>query len=167
MRTRLMFIISLFLISFCIVGYKFADDNDDEKIEITKIETEIEIGSELIIAVKNGKDINIVSENENIAWAYVNGNEVTIIGVSEGETIVTISVDDNIEDEISIIVTVNDPFGSGSSNVGNTTDNKDDNADTFCPLESNKEPEEIPDGFRLVYIRMSGKEVPAWTDDFY
>ena len=150
----------LFAVYFCLVGFRM---NDETEIDITKIDAEIEAGSEIEIEVDSDNTIFVESENEYVAWASVENEKVIITGVSEGETIVKISNDQDFNDYISVEVTVTDVF---SSNTGNA-DSEEEETEIIIPLETNKTPEAIPSTFRAVYIKTNGKELPAWTDDSY
>jgi len=150
----------LFALYFCLVGFRM---NDETEIDITKIDAEIEAGSEIEIDVDSDNTIFVESENEYVAWASVENEKVIITGVSEGETIVKISNDSDFNDYISVEVTVTDIF---SSNTGNA-DAEEEESEMFIPLENNEEPEAIPSTFRAVYVSINGIEVPAWTDDSY
>ena len=155
------FLVSLLLASyFCLVGFRM---NDETEIDITKIDAEIEAGSEIEIEVDSDNTIFVESENEYVAWASVENEKVIITGVSEGETIVKISNDSDFNDYISVNVTVTDLLSSISGNA----DAEEEESEVFIPLDNNEEPEAIPSTFRAVYIKIGGKEVPAWTDDSY
>ncbi len=96
------FLFSLLLASyFCLVGFRM---NDETEIDITKIDAEIEAGSEIEIEVDSDNTIFAESGNEYVAWASVENEKVIITGVSEGETIVKISNDPDFNDYISVKV---------------------------------------------------------------
>ena len=155
------FLFSLLLASyFCLVGFRM---NDETEIDITKIDAEIEAGSEIEIEVDSDNTIFVESENEYVAWASVENNKVIITGVSEGETIVKISNDPDFNDYISVKVTVTDLLSSISGNA----DAEEEETLTIIPMETNKMPEAIPNTFRIVQVSINGIEVVAWTNDYY
>ena len=155
------FLFSLLLASyFCLVGFRM---NDEPEIDITKISIELLIGNECEIDVDDGENCYVESENEYVAWVSVEDDKVTITGISEGETTVKISDDSDFENYIAVEVSVSDPFASTTD----TSDKDDDESEWFIPMETRGTPGAIPSGFRFVYVKMNGKEVPAWTDDYY
>ena len=155
------FILHLLLaVYFCLVGFRM---NDETEIDITKIDAEIEVGSEIEIEVDSDNTIFAESGNEYVAWASVENEKVIITGVSEGETIVKISNDPDFKDYISVEVTVTDIF---SSNTGNA-DSEDEEIIMVTPINNHEEPEAIPNTFRIVQVSINGIEVLAWTNDYY
>ncbi len=119
---------------------------------------------EVQVIIENADELGKVTVSpgdKRIAYAVVEGDAIIISGISEGTTPIVVSTE---ETNLKLIyVTVN-----ASRNSAENDESSDEESAAFIPLESDEEPDVIPNGFRMVYVKMNGKEVPAWTDnEFY
>lgn len=105
--------ISIYLLSLMLSGAFFVacdDDESDNKLTFDKNNVEVIIGEETVVRVSGGATpYEATPADETVAEATVDGSDITIKGLKEGNT--TVRVTDNSGLEATIVVAVKeDPY---------------------------------------------------------
>lgn len=105
---------SIYLLSLMLSGVFFVacDDDDDsiDKLTFDKNSVEVFVGAETVVKVRGGEaPYKATPVDETVAKATVDGGDITIKGVKEGNTTVKVTDKNGLEGTIAVAVK-EDPF---------------------------------------------------------
>ena len=105
--------ISVYLLGLILSGAFFVacdDDDDNSKLTFDKNSVEVIIGEEAVVKVSGGMaPYEAVPADETVAEVSVDGRDITIKGLKEGNTTVKVTDKDGVDAAIAVVVK-EDPF---------------------------------------------------------